>query len=109
MKKNIVIGLVVLVVVLIGGFFWSRFCNTGRYQIAFGNVQKIIITNLWPEDTGEQYTRTEEEHKTVPVCFKIDTLTGRTWVYYYSAMNDRRGLWDESEFFEEIRSKDYGE
>ena len=76
--------LIVLVAVLICGYCWLRFCSPGRYQIVFGNVQHESHHTTKVEGTEEKYTSTDEI-KTVPVCIKIDTLTGRTWVYsnYY--------------------------
>lgn len=50
------------------------FCSNGRYQIAFGNIQKEYTD--WGRHEGEQ-----TENQVVPVCFKIDTFTGRCWIY----------------------------
>lgn len=81
MKKNIVLVLIILVAVLIGGFCWVRFCNSGRYQVLFGNLQQSYSQVLTPDVTGEKYTRHETEEKVVPVCIKFDTVTGRVWIY----------------------------
>ena len=97
MKKRVISVLIVLVAVLIGGYCWRRFCSPGRYQIVFGNVQHESHHTIKVEDTEEKYTFTNET-KTVPVCIKIDTLTGRTWVYsqYYSVGADSSTrLWEK--------------
>ena len=48
------------------------FCSSGRYQIAFGNIQQGY------KEWGKNRT---EENRTVPVCIKIDTFTGKCWIY----------------------------
>ena len=84
MTKKIVLLFIITAVVLLGGFCWSRFCSTGRYQVVFGTIQKEYSQVLTPEMSGEEHTKMETETKVIPVCVKFDSVTGRTWIYEYS-------------------------
>jgi uncharacterized membrane protein len=59
---------------------------------------------LLPEETGEKYTKDEEQTMTVPVCFKIDTLTGRTWKYRFSFWVDAQKDTHKTDEFEKMES-----
>ena len=85
-------GLVVLIIFasLVILLCLKLFCANGRYQIAFGHVRMTY--------------RECDEEKTdmMPVCFKIDTLTGKCWIYkdYRWMTCDKKYGGDEG--FEEI-------
>lgn len=102
MKKNIAVILLVLSAAIVVCLCWSRFCARGRYQVVFGDVQKTYRLFLTLQESGEKHAKTQEEVKTVPVCIKIDTVTGQTWVYKYSFWVGGNGSIHESEGFIEI-------
>jgi hypothetical protein len=81
MKKNIAFLILCIFVALAGLLCMNRFCSSGRYRIAFGNIRISQFQVLTPEETGRKYTENKTEYEVVPVCFKIDTLTGKVWIY----------------------------
>ncbi|MGA2071640.1 MAG: hypothetical protein ABSG97_09855 [Sedimentisphaerales bacterium] len=69
MKKNVSF---IVLLVLVGSAILlclKLFCSSGRYQITFGHVRM------------EYRECDEEKTDVIPVCFKIDTFTGKCWVY----------------------------
>ena len=108
MKKNILFVLIVTIILLAALFLCSRFCRTDRYVVVFGNIQEHYSQVLTPEQTGEKHVRSDAEDKIVPVCVKIDTLTGRTWIYKYSFFVGANGYIMENNEFEEIKAKNRG-
>jgi hypothetical protein len=71
MKRSII-----FIVMLVFGVLLclKLFCSSGRYQIAFGNIQKEYRQ-------CQRGAEDKTEIETIPVCFKIDTFTGRCWIY----------------------------
>jgi len=57
---------------------------------------------LSPDVTGEKYTRNETEEKVIPVCIKLDTVTGRIWIYDYMFLAGADNSIHEIEKFREV-------
>jgi hypothetical protein len=76
MRKTIFIVFVVIAGLIVL-FYLNWLCRSGRYQIAFGNIQKESEHILW---TGSEL-KDSQDKSIIPVCFKIDTFTGEVWMY----------------------------
>jgi hypothetical protein len=100
MKKTFWV-LLVLVIVLGCGYCWIRFYNTGHYQIAFGNVEKTLY--YAPTSPGGVSKWGKHETVVAPMCLKIDTVTGKVWVYNYSCLTDVNGVPHPHEVFEPLK------
>ena len=87
----ITVCLVVILAILV-------FTLKGRYQITFGTIQEEWHW-LPPEKVWQ------DEKFSTPVCFKIDTITGKTWVYHYYYWVGPEGKTELSHGFRPIPNK----
>jgi transposase InsO family protein len=87
MKKVVLLILAGLTILLC----LRLFCSSGRYQIAFGHVRWV-----------SSFCLDEEKTDVIPVCFKIDTFTGRCWIYRDSTWITCTNEYVNHEGFEKI-------
>ncbi len=102
MKKNIAFLLLGIFVALAALLYLTRFCSNGRYQIAFGNIRISHFQVLTPEETGHKYAENKTEYEVVPVCFKIDTFTGKVWIYEEGDSVWANGAMEQTQGFKPI-------
>ena len=76
MEKKVLIVLLVGVVILTLGASRSD-TEYGRYQIVCGMARTDLGTTV-AQGTKEYG---QEKHEDRPICIKIDTQTGQSWVY----------------------------
>ena len=59
-----------------------------RYKLCFGTIRKEFAT-VGRDETEKPYRDLKLEYEIVPICIKIDTVTGKTWVYKNDIVHDK--------------------
>ncbi len=78
MKNNIgwVIALILVVFLAAGIGSQTKKASIGRFQLYFGEILETT-SSASAEESGE----IKESRKTTPVCIRLDSQTGQTWIY----------------------------
>ncbi len=102
--------LLVTLFCLVGVAAIGVFAFKDRYQISFGSIQVYYHHTDTYKEIGRVLSGlgspTSTESYEVPICVKIDTLTGQTWFYRRTyVIPDDGGFSDGEDGFVEMPSK----